>query len=226
MVRIFLLGFLLAAAGPLYAAPADVFPDLGIKDPACNLNLQGPAPEPDPPLFGAEGGRLSSVDDFYAPAPDQMDELLSQGFFSPKEVDSREDQPTRYVWHFTDGTAFCHYYDMEGNHWYGWDREGKFSWARFQAGHFGWQDPVTNRWLVYAQGNWWWQDPQNSAHLQAYQGGRYYAYDSRQGALLPTALDPGGIASAPGRYRGDFRHGGGHGWGRGGRVAAKSGGGS
>lgn len=175
------------------------------NDLACpDVNLQGPDGKPLDLQVNIQPSGSKTMDLFSAP-----------GIFEAiQRQRPSETTPQRFYWHELDEMEFCHFEDLEGNHWYGWkdDVEGKFNWVLWRGHRYWWHDAFAGHWLYYYQGVWWRADGQSKNSIQANLNGEYYACDA-QGRILGDmgAEGDGDIVSAPGRYQGDSAKGGGHG---------------
>ncbi len=171
---------------------------------------------PDVPPQGPGGQAWDPRASIQPPDPKVLDLFSSPALFEEIQRDkSRETQVQHFYWHATPrGLDYCHFQDLEGNHWYGWEGgDGNFNWVLGKGHRFWWRDPFAAHWLYYFQGYWWRADGQGPHSIQVCVGGEYYACDAQGNVLKDMGQDgSGAIISAPGRYQGDRRGGhGGHG---------------
>jgi hypothetical protein len=196
-------------------APLKVHPPyfLRAKDKVPNDSLICPSVS----VMDANGQTMDVEENIAPPGAGAMDQLSDPSLFEEiRRTKSSETTPERFYWHSDDGLDYCHYQDMEGNHWYGWADGEDFNWILSRGHRYWWQDPFAKHWLYYYQGYWWRSDGQTKDSIQVCVDGEYYACDSRGRVVTDMGQDGnGGITSAPGRYRGDSHHGGSHGEGHG-----------
>lgn len=145
-----------------------------------------------------------------APDPSTMRRLAAPDFFEKiKKSKNSEKSLSRFYWHRADALDYCHYRDREGNNWYGWTSGGNFNWVLWRGSRYWWRDGFAGHWLYYHQGNWWRADNQDDLTAQVLVDGEYFLCDKDGKILKDMGQDgEGGIVSAPGRYQGDFHHGG------------------
>ena len=111
-----------------------------------------------------------------------------------------------FYWHQSGNLDYCHYVDLEGNHWYGWAEGEDFHWVLRQGHRYWWRDPMAGHWLYYERGCWWRADRQSDGLIEACVDGEYYLCDSSGEVQWDMGLDGNGdIISAPGMYQGDSR---------------------
>lgn len=181
---------------------------------------------PDVDLQGADNQPLDLEINITPPDPTVMDIFCAPALF--EKIQHQKPSETalqRFYWHMVDEIEYCHFKDMEGNHWYGWqDSDGKFSWILWRGHRYWWHDAFAGHWLYYFQGVWWRADGQKKNSIQANMDGEYYTCDAQGNVLGDMGQDgSGGIVSAPGRYQGDS-HGGHGGRGHGGHGDRSDGG--
>jgi hypothetical protein len=175
------------------------------------------------------GQAMDVAENIAPPDAGVMDQFSDPSLFEKiQRSKSSETAMQRFYWHSAGGLDYCHFQDMEGNHWYGWSEDGNFNWILSRGHRYWWHDPFARHWLYYYQGYWWRSDGQTGDSIEACLDGEYYACDSRGRIVTDMGQDGnGGIISAPGRYRGDSHHGGsqgeghaeGHGAGEGGQSS-------
>lgn len=171
---------------------------------------------PDVPPVGPDGQAWDVQASIKPPGPKVLDQFSSPALFEEiQRARTPETQIQRFYWHTTArGLDYCHFQDLEGNHWYGWESAGGgFNWVLWKGHRFWWHDPFASHWLYYFQGYWWRSDGQQPHLIQVCLDGEYYACDAQGNILKDMGQDGSGdIISAPGRYQGDRRGGhGGHG---------------
>ncbi len=164
-------------------------------------------------LIDAKGQGMASELNIAPPDAGVMDQLSDPGLVEEiRRTKAAETTTDRFYWHSTDDLDYCHYQDMEGNHWYGWADGQGFNWVLWRGHRYWWHDPFAKHWLYYYQGYWWRADGQAKNSIQVCLDGEYYACDSQGRVISDMGQDgSGGIISAPGRYQGDMRHGNGGG---------------
>ncbi len=182
------------------------------QDKVPSLDLAAPAGS----LEDDKGQPLESDENIAPPDAGIMDRLSDPILFEKiKKAKNIETALKRFYWHTSGDLDYCHYQDMEGNHWYGWMDDGGFNWVLWRGHRYWWHDPFAEHWLYYYQGNWWRADGQAKNSIQVCVDGEYYACDGQGRVFMDMGGDGNGnIESAPGRYQGDF-HNGGHGGGHG-----------
>ncbi|HJT23722.1 MAG TPA: hypothetical protein VJ873_04055 [bacterium] len=209
-VMVFLLSGLVQAVGAdSSAVPHSIHRPyfLQAKDKVPRSDLA--CPEED--LQGPGAKSLDLEINILPPDPHVIDFLSGPDIF--EQIQRQRPSETalqRFYWHRLDEVEYCHFRDMEGNHWYGWeDGDEKFNWVLWRGHRFWWHDPFAGLWLYYYQGYWWRADGQKPGRIQACIDGEYYACDAKGNILQDMGQEGSGdIVSAPGRYQGDFRHGG------------------
>ena len=166
------------------------------------LSASNSLQSPVPPEMETDGKPSRPSEDILAPDTDTMDSFSNAAVFPQIErLERDENQPQKFYWHsFTIG-SYCHYYDLEGNHWYGWDSGEKFHWVLQESGHFWWHDTTLNRWLYFAEENWWWPQNPDASRLQVYSQGDYYPYEATSNS---TEASFGSIQNGTGLFRRDF----------------------
>ena len=134
---------------------------------------------PSPPKKSADGNPLQVKNSDQIPRGEALNNLTDSSFLSQiPGFNKSEDKSKTYYWHPLNGVNYCHFRDGSGNHWYGWQANGKFQWAFFRAGHFWWHDAYAERWLYFDRDYWWWQGS-NKNQFQIYQeDGHYHAIDT------------------------------------------------
>jgi hypothetical protein len=196
-------------------APLKVHPPyfLRAKDKVPNDSLVCPADS----ILDVRGQTMDVSANIAPPDADVMDQLSDPSLFEKiLRTKSSETTTGRFYWHSAGDLDYCHFQDMEGNHWYGWADGGDFNWILSRGHRYWWHDPFAKHWLYYYHGYWWRSDGQTKDVLQVCVDGEYYTCDSRGRVVADMGRDgSGGITSAPGRYQGDSHHGGSHGGGHG-----------
>jgi hypothetical protein len=120
------------------------------------------------------------------------------------ELCAKENQPTQIYWHQGELGPNCHYVDLQGNDWFGWQEDAEFYWVLAAQGAFWALDSGSGRWLGYAQGNWWWKGNDSDSRLMLYRNGTYYLCDARGNIIDSKGERPGELkGDYDGPYRGD-----------------------
>jgi hypothetical protein len=171
---------------------------------------------PDDPIQGPRGATLDLAVNIIPPLPGPMELFSGPSLFEDlQKTKASETAYGKFYWHDFNGMDYCHYKDVEGDHWYGWaGHDGKFNWILWRGKRYWWHDAFAGHWLYYYRGSWWRADGQAQNSIQANIDGEYYACDAQGNVLGDMGQDGNGdIVSAPGRYQGDSHHGGhgGHG---------------
>ena len=149
---------------------------LRIKDKIPNDSLTAPAGS----LEDANGQTLNADVNITPPDAGVMDQLSDPGLFEKiRKTKSVETAVNRFYWHSDGDLDYCHYQDMEGNHWYGWSDDGGFNWVLWRGHRYWWHDPFARHWLYYYQGYWWRADGQT--HRQHQQRQRFLGFGSGRG---------------------------------------------
>ena len=207
------LGLVYFAWGPAKAAslPVNVYRPYFLKaeDKIPNIDLFDPGPVG----LGPRQESLALKESINQPDISIMKQLAYPELFEEiKAVKHSERDVKKIYWHQAGNLDYCHTRDQEGNHWYGWVSDGKWSWVLWKGKRYWWRDSFAGHWLYYYQGYWWRADGQNGRSLQVLLEGEYYSCDGKGTLLKDMGQDgKGAIVSEPGRYKGDFRHGGGPG---------------
>lgn len=174
---------------------------------------------PDVPSQGPGGEDWDAQASITPPDRAVLDQFSSPALFEDIQRQKTPETKIQHpYWHTASGGLdYCHFQDLEGNHWYGWSGgDGNFNWVLWKGHRFWWRDTFASHWLYYFQGYWWRSDGQAPHSIQVCIGGEYYACDGQGNLLKDMGQDGSGdIISAPGRYQGD-RHGGHGGGGHGG----------
>jgi hypothetical protein len=184
-------------SAPIFLKPADSTPSADLDNPQV-------------PDRGPDGEALTLGEALDVPDSGTLRAFSDPDFFETLKSDKKKEQDIlRVYWHRGD-PDFCHWRDAEGNHWYGWNDGGHFHWILMKGNRYWWHDTLAGHWLYYAKGDWWLGKPGQMDSIQVLVDGEYYLVQKDGTILKDMGQDGNGnIMSAPGRYQGDFHHGGG-----------------
>ena len=198
------------------SVPKNIYPPYflrsGDKIPTAGLSNPGDL------VLGPDGKPLGVREYQYPPDSTVMRKLADPDLFVEiKQAKHSERIVQQFYWHQSEGLDYCHYRDLEGNNWYGWNKDDSFNWVLWHGKRYWWRDPFAGNWLYYFQGYWWRAEGQNPQGIQVIVEGEYYLCDRSGKILQDMGQDgKGAIISASGVYQGDL--------GRGGRQGVRSGG--
>jgi hypothetical protein len=190
------------------SSPTKVTPPRLLKVPGRETASPGTS------VQGADGTDLDVEESVQAPEADRMAIFTDPALFEAvKKAKKAERTVGTFFWHSANGLDYCHYRDMEGDHWYGWDEDGKMYWVLWRGNRYWWKDTFAGLWLYFDRGYWWRGDGQKDGQAQVYIDGEYYLCGRDGGILADEGQDGQGlINSGQGRFRGDYHGGhGGHG---------------
>ncbi len=141
------------------------------------------------------------------PAHDRLEELLKLKAELSSQM-NEESLPKHLYWHQNDQGPYCHYIDLQGNDWIGWQNDTQFQWVLEYQGTFWAREKENGRWLGYYNGNWWWKGSDDNNRLCLYRDGTYYLCDADGNVVDPKGERPGELkGDYGGPYQGDTKSG-------------------
>jgi hypothetical protein len=181
---------------PRFLGPRDARPLKGLNSPGSSV-------------LGPDGKNMDVREGIHAPGNDRMASFAGPELYEAmRGLKSSEKGIQRFQWHRGPGRLYCHYRDVEGNHWFGWAEGRVFHWILWRGRRLWWKDPLANHWLYYDRGYWWRPGGQKKGTIQVCLDGEYYLC-AKDGTLLGDEGGDGNgaIVSPAGRYQGDRRGG-------------------
>lgn len=159
------------------------------------------------PLADARQKKIRSTETILPPDPGTMTLFSDPDLFETIKADKKKEREFQhFYWHQAEALDYCHYRDLQGDHWYGWVDGDHFDYVLWRGNRFWWRDPFADHWLYYYRGVWWRADGQDALTLQGCVGGEYYLCDRTGKVLKDMGADGQGlIVSAPGVYQIDLR---------------------